>query len=310
MIQQDIFYHSNDGKTKIHAVIWRPECKVKGVVQIIHGMAEYAERYAPFAKALCDEGYLVAANDHLGHGKSVTTNDYLGYFVKGNGNDVVLADARSLTEIVKKECGDVPYFILGHSMGSFFARQYIALYGKELSGAVIMGTAYQQRIVTAFAKFITKTVALFKGWHYRSKFIDNLAFGAYNKKIKDKRTQFDWLSQNAKNVDDYIADELCGIKFTCSGFYTLFSALQNACKNKTIKATPKDLPIYLVAGKDDPVGGYSKGVIKLYDKFAKSGVEDIDMTIYAGARHEILNDFCSEQVVQDIIKFIGDKALK
>jgi alpha-beta hydrolase superfamily lysophospholipase len=193
-------------------------------------------------------------------------------------------------------------------MGSFFARQYVAVYGKDLSGAIIMGTGFQPAIVTGMGKSLTRMVATFKGWSYRSKFIDNLAFGSYDKKIEDKRTEYDWLSKDTANVDDYIADELCGIKFTCSGFYTLFTALNNACKGKTIKSTPKTLPVFLVAGGDDPVGNYSKGVVKLYDKYAKHGVDDLSMTIYSGARHEILNDFCSEQVVQDILKFIKDKA--
>ena len=135
-----------------------------------------------------------------------------------------------------------------------------------------------------------------------SPFIDKLAFGAYNAKT-DKRTPYDWLSAEKKNVDDYIADDLCGATFTCGGFKTLFSIVGQACSAKTIKSTPKNLPIYLVAGDGDPVGGYSKGVKKLYDKFIKAGISDVQMTIYRGARHEILNDFCAPQVMEDISSF-------
>ncbi len=299
---QDVYYSSKDGNTTVHACVWHPEGEAKGIVQIIHGMAEYAERYAPFAEFLNEAGYIVCADDHLGHGKSVVSENDLGYFTDGNSNDTVLSDIRQLTVIMKEKYPDAPYFALGHSMGSFFLRKYIALYGEELCGAVIMGTGFQPAIATGAAKLLSRFVALFKGWHYRSKMIDNAAFGSYNKKFEG-RTPYDWLSQNPENVDNYIADELCGVPFTCSGFYGLFSIVGTACKAKTIKAVPVDLPIYLVAGKDDPVGGYSEGVIKLYDKLAKHGVKDLSMTLYDGARHEILNDNCAPQVMEDVLDF-------
>lgn len=302
---QDIYYPSQDGKTTIHACVWRPDGEVKGIVQIIHGMAEYAERYAPFAEFLNNAGYLVCADDHLGHGKSVVSENDLGYFTDGKSNDTVLADIRRLTVMTKEKYPEVPYFALGHSMGSFFLRKYISLYGNELDGAVIMGTGFQPKIATGSAKFLSRFIALFKGWHYRSKMIDNAAFGSYNKRFEG-RTPYDWLSQNAENVDNYIADALCGVPFTCSGFYGLFSIVGTACKSKTIKAVPVDLPIYLVAGKDDPVGGYSKGVVKLYDKLAKHGVKDLSMTLYEGGRHEILNDNCAPQVMEDVLAFFDE----
>lgn len=304
---EEIFYPSADGKTTVHACIWRPQGQCKAVVQIVHGMAEYAARYAPFAEFLAGNGYLVCADDHLGHGKSVTDESKLGYFTKGKSNDVVLTDIYTLTQKVSEENKGVPYFILGHSMGSFFTRKFITLHGDMLAGAVIMGSGFQPAAATGTAKFLTRLIALFKGWDYRSKFIDNLAFGSYGKKFRPLRTQFDWLSLNPENVDAYIADPLCGVPFTCSGFYGLFSIVGTACKGKTIKSTPKSLPLYLVAGSDDPVGNYSKGVIKLYDKLGKAGVKDVSMTIYNGGRHEILNDDCAPQVMKDILDFFEEK---
>lgn len=304
---EEIFYPSADGKTTVHACIWRPQGQCKAVVQIVHGMAEYAARYAPFAEFLAGNGYLVCADDHLGHGKSVIDESKLGYFTKGKSNDVVLTDIYALTKKVSEENKGVPYFILGHSMGSFFTRKFITLHGDMLAGAVIMGSGFQPAAATGTAKLLTRLIALFKGWDYRSKFIDNLAFGSYGKKFRPLRTQFDWLSLNPANVDAYIADPLCGVPFTCSGFYGLFSIVGTACKGKTIKSTPKGLPLYLVAGSDDPVGNYSKGVIKLYDKLGKAGVKDVSMTIYNGGRHEILNDDCAPQVMKDILDFFEEK---
>lgn len=302
---EHIYYPSSDGKTTIHAVIWRPEGQVKAILQIIHGMAEYAERYAPFAERLAKEGYLVCAEDHLGHGKSVASEDDLGYFTDGNGVDCVLADVRKLTLTVREQCS-APCFVMGHSMGSFFCRKYIAEYGDELAGTIIMGTGFPPSVATGAGKFLTRVIAAFKGWHYRSPFIDNLAFGSYNKRFEG-RTELDWLSADVGNVDAYIADSLCGVKFTCSGFYTLFSIVGEACKGKTVKAVPKDLPVYLVAGEDDPVGGYSKGVLKLYKKLCANGVRDVQVTLYKGFRHEILNDGCAPQTTEDILEFLEAK---
>lgn len=301
---QEIYYPSHDGKTTIHACIWQCEGEPKAVLQIIHGMAEYASRYAPLAEFLTKHGITVCAEDHLGHGKSVVTENDLGYFAAKNGWQTVLADIRGLTEIVKPKYAGVPYFVMGHSMGSFFCRKYISLYGSELAGAVIMGTGFKGAGTTGGAKFITRLIALFKGWRHRSKFIDNTAFGAYNKKF-EKRTRFDWLSANPDNVDAYIADPLCGIPFTCNAFYGLFSIISQACKTSTIKAVPDKLPLLVVAGADDPVGDYGKGVEKFTDKLLKYG-KNASMTLYRGCRHEIVNDICAPQLFDDLAEFIKE----
>lgn len=301
---QEIYYPSHDGKTTIHACIWQCEGEPKAVMQIIHGMAEYAARYAPLAEFLTKQGITVCAEDHLGHGKSVVSEDDLGYFAAKNGWQTVLADIRGLTEIVRPKYEGVPYFVMGHSMGSFFCRKYISLYGAELAGAIVMGTGFKGAGTTGGAKFITKLVALFKGWRYRSKFIDNTAFGAYNKKF-EKRTRFDWLSANPDNVDAYIADPLCGVPFTCNAFYGLFSIISQACKTSTIKAVPDKLPVLVVAGADDPVGDYGKGVEKFTDKLLKYG-KNASMTLYRGCRHEIVNDMCASRLFDDLAEFIKE----
>ncbi len=300
---QDIYYPSKDGKTTVHACIWQCEGEPKAVLQIIHGMAEYAERYAPLAEFLNKQGVVVCAEDHLGHGKSVCSEDDLGYFAAKSGWQTVLADIRGLTEIVRPKYEGVPYFVMGHSMGSFFCRKYISAYGGELAGAIVMGTGFKSSVTTGGAKFITKLVAAFKGWRYRSKFIDNAAFGSYNKRF-EKRTSFDWLSANPENVDNYIADPLCGIPFTCNAFYGLFSIISQACKSAAIKAVPEKLPVLVVAGSDDPVGDYGKGVEKFTDKLLKYG-KNATMILYRGCRHEIANDICAPQLYDDLAEFIN-----
>ena len=302
---QDIYFPSHDGETTIHACIWKPEGEVRGVVQIIHGMAEYAARYAPFAEFLNKHGYLVCADDHLGHGQSVKSADDLGWFNKQRSTDIVIADIRTLQTEVKKQAEGLPYFILGHSMGSFFCRKYISLYGEDFDGAIIMGSGFKSKLTLNSALAFVRLNALFCGWRNRSKFIKNLAFGSYNKKFKPARTENDWLSESADNVDNYEKDELCGFSFTNNGYKILFSIIKQACSKKTIKAVPKNLPVYFVAGADDPVGDYGKGVKKAYNKFKKAGVKDVSITLYEHSRHEILNDNCKDKVSSDILEFIN-----
>ncbi|MDE7379564.1 MAG: alpha/beta hydrolase [Clostridia bacterium] len=303
---QEIYYPSCDGKTNIHACIWQAEGDTKAVLQIIHGMAEYAYRYAPLAEYLNKFGITVCAEDHLGHGKSVCTEDDLGYFAAQKGYAPVLTDIRALTEIVKPKYEGVPYFVMGHSMGSFFCRKYVSLYGSGLAGAIIMGTGFKGSAVTGGAKFITRLVALFKGWRHRSKFIDNSAFGSYNKKFEN-RTRFDWLSKNPDNVDAYIADPLCGIPFTCNAFFGLFSIISEACKSKVMKAVPDTLPLYVVAGAQDPVGDYGKGVDKFVQKLKRYG-KNVTEKLYEDCRHEIANDVCRDELFADLANFLNGLA--
>jgi alpha-beta hydrolase superfamily lysophospholipase len=304
---KDIYYPSHDGKTTIHSCIWEPNGEIVGVVQIIHGMAEYAERYSPFAQFLAAEGYLVCAEDHLGHGKSVVDESTLGYFSDERKIDTVLDDVHALLKAVKKHAVGKPYYLLGHSMGSFICRKFISLYGNEVDGAIIMGTGFVGGFTTSFALSAVKTNALFFGWKHRSKFIKSLAFGTYNKGINPVRTSNDWLSVNEENVDRYNEDNLCGFDFTNNGYNFLFSIIKEACREKTIEDVPKTLPILFVAGEDDPVGNYSKGVKKTYNKFIQAG-KDAKIILYKNSRHEILNDNCKMEVYRDILNFLSENS--
>lgn len=304
---QDIFYPSKDGKNTVHACLWKPEGEARGVVQIIHGMCEYAERYAPFAKFLNENGFIVCADDHLGHGKSVKSAEDLGYFNDQRDYKIIIEDIHELKLTVHKETGELPWFVLGHSMGSFFCRNYIAIYGNEFKGAIIMGSGFKSKATLNTALFAVKLNAAFCGWRNRSKTIKKLAFGSYNKKFKPNRTANDWLSKDPSNVDAYEKDPLCGFDFTNNGYYILFSVIKAACSKKIISAVPKDLPVYFVAGELDPVGDYGGGVIKACNKFHKAGVKNVSITLYDGCRHEILNDVCKEQLQNDILEFITDE---
>lgn len=298
----EIYYPSCDGRTNIHACIWQPTDGIRAAVQIVHGMAEYAKRYDDFARYLAGRGVLVFAQDHLGHGKSVTSPDNVGYFAAERGCMPLIRDIRTLAENVKSRFPDVPYFMFGHSMGSFLCRNYISLYGRELAGAVIMGTGFKGSATVWAGKALCTLTSAFRGWSYRPPLIEKIAFMGYNSRFGG-RTRFDWLSSRRENVDAYIADDMCGIPFTCNGFYGLFDAIGKCCARRTMAATPDNLPLFVLSGSDDPVGDYGKGVRKVCDIYRRMG-KDVQMKLYEGCRHELLSEFCADDVMGDIYDFI------
>ncbi len=303
-IMEEIYYPSSDGSHTVHAVIWRPQGDVCAILQIIHGMEEYCMRYAPFAEEAAKRGILVCAEDHLGHG-GTACGDW-GHFPE-NGQEYVLKDIAELTSRAKAIAPGVPYFVMGHSMGSFFCREYIARHS-GFSGAIIMGTGFKDPVTLFFARLITAITGGTRGWEHKSRFISELAFGSYNKKFRPVCTGYEWLSKNAENVDAYVADEKCGFGFTCGGFMGLFNIIKMACSKSAFARVDKSLPLFIVAGEDDPVGDYGRGVKKTYEKYVKAGVKDVRLKLYSGARHEILNDDCREAAVRDALSFVCEKA--
>lgn len=305
MVKKGCFcYDSADNRTKIYGIRWEPEGRPKAVLQISHGMVEFVDRYDSFARFLCERGFLVVGNDHLGHGRSITCEENFGYFAEENGNGVLLEDLYTLTCLTKKQYGEIPYFLLGHSMGSFLARQYLCEHGKELTGAIIMGTGYQPRIAAQMGKIITRRIAARKGWKYRSAFVDNMAFGGYNKKFEPARTSKDWLTRDKNVVDAYLTDKRCTFTFTVNGYYNLFVSLDWLTHSSYVERMPKDLPVFFVAGKDDPVGNFGKGVVKVAEQFRKLGMKDVSEKLYVGARHEILQETNRLEVFEDLANWL------
>lgn len=290
VVRKEYTYPSATGVADIFARSWSPENgEIKAVVQLVHGMAEHGERYEEMAGYLCEQGYAFIINDHAGHGRSVKSKDDLGYF-NGDKNKAGIGfveDAHTLTQLAKKEFGK-PVIIMGHSMGSFVTRHYITKYPNDVEGAIICGTSGPNPAAGA-GILVASLIEKIKGPKFKSEFINGLAFGAYNKRC-EKRTAFDWLSVNKENIDKYIADDFCGFLFTLSGYKNLFEVLQFISTENAFKATPKDLPMYLIAGTEDPVGMYGKGVRTVYDKFKETGHTNVAIKLYEGLRHEIHNE--------------------
>lgn len=298
-MKQEFYYPSRDGVTQIHAVEWIPDGEVKAILQICHGMVEHIERYNDFAEFLSKHGIYVVGHDHLGHGKSVTLSDKLGFFHEKDGNACVIADIQQLRMRTERKYPNILYFMIGHSMGSFLLRQYLGLYSGGLSGAIIMGTGEQPNLILRAGKLVCKLIARWKGWDYRSIFVNSLAVGGYEKKMGAG-----WISKNTENVERYAADPLCGFIFTVNAYYHMFDGMSKMNRQEKETKASTTLPLFFVAGKEDPVGNFGKGVERVYNKYKKAGYQDIELKLYEGDRHEILNELDREVVYQDILTWI------
>lgn len=307
MKKQTFFFPSSDGTDKIHAVVWKPDRKYAspvGIVQISHGMVEYVERYEDFALFLNQHGFLVAGNDHLGHGLSVKSEEDWGYMTSKHGSRCVVQDLHRLTKIIKKKYPNVPYFLLGHSMGSFLARRYLMEYGQELDGALLLGTGNQPFPMLLSAMAVIWAEKKFFGERYRSQKIQYLMFGAYNRKIPHPQSANDWVTSDAEQLALYNRTPACRFQFTLNGFEVLISTLLYIERKQHICRIPKSLSVLLLAGKEDPVGNYGKSVEKVYRIYKKSGIRDIQCRLFDGCRHELINEVSRQEVYQCILAWL------
>lgn len=308
MNKEEFRFLSKDGRTQVHAVKWLPDSgKYKAILQITHGMIEFIERYEPFAEYLTEHEFMVVGHDHIGHGESVSSKEDWGYFAPENPSDILIEDMHQLRTMVQKENPTVPYFMLGHSMGSYMLRKYLAFHNDNLRGAIIMGTGFVPEGTTKLGIFCSKVIAGFKGWHHRSKFIENSSFGKPYQKYDMTGATLDnsWLTKDESIVDFYYHEPKCTFKFTLNGYMGLFEAVLFDCRQENVDKLPKKLPIFIVSGKDDPVGDCGEGVMKVYDMFNTAGILDLTYKLYENDRHEILNETDKEIVFSDILSWMN-----
>lgn len=303
-MKKEFYYPSSDGVTQIHGIEWLPEGDVEAVLQICHGMVEYIDRYDGFAKYLTERGFCVVGHDHLGHGKSVQSQEHLGFFHETAGNKYVIADIHRLRKITQKKYGEVPYFMMGHSMGSFLLRQYLTMRAEGLAGAIIMGTGCMPYSLLAAGQKVCKAIAAVKGWNYRSEFVNQLGMGGYNKQFEPSDSTKDWITSDEEMRKAYEADPLCSYTFTVNGYYQMFEGMKVLTKKESMAKIPKDLPVFFVSGAEDPVGENGKGVVKVFQKYENSGISDVQMKLYPGDRHEILNETDRMEVYEDLYQWM------
>lgn len=305
MKREDFFYDSRDGRTKLHAVRWSPDEEILpvAIVQIVHGMSEHVNRYEDFAAFLVSKGIVVTAEDHLGHGESIV-DGHKGFFCKQDAATVVVRDVHRLKKITQEIYPRVPYFILGHSMGSFILRNYLFKYGKGIDGAMILGTGMTPRVLAGFLRIMAVTGCIFGHAYRESAFINKIAFGSYLKRINNPRTDFDWLSKDEESVDRYMSDALCGFSFPCNGFKTLGDLIIRLHKKSNIEKMPVTLRILLASGAEDPVGNYGEDVKKVYKSYVDEGMQKVELKLYENDRHEILNETDKDRVYEDLYNWI------
>ncbi len=296
-------YQSDDG-IEIHAAAFLPEDEPTAIVQIAHGMAEHKERYIPVAEAFTAAGFAVYINDHRGHGATAGSVEALGFFAERDGWQRAVDDMRKLTLIAKKEFPNLRCVLLGHSMGSFLARHFAMLYGNEIDGLILSGTAAGQGFLGLVGRALARLQMALKGARKPSRLLHSLAFDANNASFKPARTKVDWLSRDPETVDAYVKDPYCGTVFS-SGFYLdLLKGIGIVNSKRYIRKIRKDLPILIYSGEKDPIGGMGKGVLRVAGDLIASGVKDVSVKLYKEGRHESHNEINRNEVLSDVISWI------
>ena len=303
MNKTEFYYDSRDNASRIHAVKWVPDKEPIGIFLIVHGMAEHIGRYEAFAEYMCGKGFVVAANEHLGHGGSVSQGPK-GYFCKRDPATVVVRDVHRLKKMIQEEYPGLKIFIFGHSMGSLITRNYMTRYGTGIDGAIICGTLQMSKGIITTMGLLCRILMLFQGSRHPSILMNKVGFGSYCKRIENPRTPFDWLTKDEAIVDKYIADPDCGFLFTLNGFYTLKELLLRLHDPSLLSRIPQSLPVFFIYGSEDPCGEYGVAVRKVIEQYKELGIKDISDKCYEGDRHELLNEFDKETVMQDVCEWV------
>ena len=306
MNRTDFYFDSRDNESKIHAIKWVPDTDPVGILVLVHGMAEHLGRYEHFAKYMCDRGFVVAGNEHLGHGGSVGSNPK-GYFCKRDPATVVVRDVHRLKKTVQAEYPGLPIFLFGHSMGSLIARNYLTRYGTGINGAIICGTLMMPKGLLGAMGFMCAVLKLFQGSRHPSVLMNKVGFGSYCKRIDHPRTPFDWLTKDETVIDAYIDDPNCGFLFTINGFMTLKELLDRLHDTSALEKIPKDLPVLFIYGSEDPCGEYGVAVRNVIRQYKDLGIKDVSDKAYENDRHEILNELDKDTVMNDIYSWIKDR---
>ena len=297
-------FPSADGKNTIYAEIYTPKhAAPKGIVQLAHGMIDYTGRYTALASFLCEHGFIFAGNHHLGHGKSVGTSEDFGFFAERDGYKYVLEDINSMNKYLRKTHPDLPVILLGHSMGSFISRLYVAQHPTAVSGLIIHGTGGPNPLV-GVGKLLSKLITSFYGARHRSELINNMAFGSYNKRYPKEEGHNAWLTRDLAKVADRDTNEFTSFKFTVSGYTDLFTFLASSNSKAWFKSYPKKMPTLVMSGDMDPVGDYGKGPAYVYKQLMINGASDVTLKMYEGARHELFNETNADEVFHDILAWI------
>ena len=297
---------SDDGH-RMYTYIFIPDSKPKGIVQIVHGLGEHAGRYKEFAEKLNEAGFLVCADDHRGFGRSTVSKDQIGHIADEKGHELIIEDLRHLMVNTKADYPNIPYFMFGHSMGSFLTRGFLIKYYKDLDGAIIMGTRGKMKGIENFGKTIANFQKSIFGGRKRAHLLDKLSVGGYGKKFFPKEnSDLAWLTSDKEEIkkvqeDEYFADKPASIET----YIQMFELIDKISNKDNYSSMNKDFPILLISGDKDPVGDMGKGVKWVYDMYKSLGFKDVNISLYKDGRHEILNDVQGDDVYNEIIAWLN-----
>lgn len=304
-MQENTFTFENDADQPVFVYHWYPDdtmLPLRGVVQIAHGMAETAKRYARFAEALTASGFLVYAGDHRGHGLTAANQSGLGWPGKDGLNGMV-RDMTKLRDIIHSKHPNLPLFLLGHSMGSFLTQKVMYAAPEHYTGFILSGTN-GPRAFLGFGEGLSKLQMKLRGPSHPSVLMNAISFGSFNRQFRPVRTAFDWLSRDEAEVDKFIADPYCGFLCSTEFFQGLFGILRDIHRPDHVSQIPKDKPVYIFCGDHDPVGLSGVGVKRLVQLYEQLGIKDLELKLYPGGRHEMLNEINRDEVTSNVINWL------
>lgn len=291
----------------LYYISWLPEINPKGIIQISHGMAEHSGSYEELGNWFSEQGFAVFANDHIGHGKNAVSDQAYGHIPNKSGWNSMLADMHRLTGIIRKEYPEIPFFLLGHSMGSFLVRDYICRWGEDIDGTILSATSGSQPLLSYLGLLVARREIKKFGEQHRSKRLTSMTFGKYNKKFKPNRTEYDWLSRDEKKVDEYIADNRCGGVFTAGFFAALLNGIRHLDKHEELHHIPHSMSFLFLTGEQDALSGFGQRVWNLIDQFERNGLFDIEAVFYPDSRHDLKLELNREMVFKDVLTWIMGK---
>lgn len=305
--REEFFFPSSDGVHRVHGLRWLPEQgSPRAVLQLVHGISEYIARYDRFATSLAEQGFVVVGHDHLGHGKTATDHSEYGFLAPEKGWEHLVEDVHTLREQMGQQFPGLPYFLFGHSMGSFVARTYLIDHPGAVDGCILSGTGQQPSMLIALGRGVAAVVARRYGPRHVSKLVTALSLGTYNTQFKPNRTGADWISRDTAVVDAYVADPMCRFFPTVGMFRDMMGGLAYIGNAKHMASIDPKTPIFLLSGAEDPVGDRGKGVRKVAALFQKAGCQDLSIKLYPQGRHEMLNETNWEEVYGDVLTWLED----
>ena len=296
-------YPSSDGKNSIYTELFIPEGEPLGVIQLAHGMVDHVGRYRHVGRYFAEAGYVFAAADHLGHGRTAATPEDYGYFAPRDGYKRVIEDVRGLNEYLHREYPSLPLVLVGHSMGSFITRLYVTAYPDTVDGYICHGTAGKNPAAPFGIALIGIMKKIF-GDRHRSSFVRSLADGGYNGRFDPSEGESAWLSRDPERIAAAHDPEIPSFTFTLSAYGDLFRMLSYCNKSAWFRSYPKALPTLIMSGAEDPVGGFGKGVVQVHRRLERAGLSDLTLKLYPGARHELFNEKNTDEVYADMLAWL------